>query len=144
MIVFPPLVSLQEKRVRATQIELETKMWVKDEKLRQLKEIVCNREREEKARKAKVTAARNSTFNRSKSPPPKPSQPPVRLRHRRSRSTGGNTVWVDHKPTSTLKTGEFHAMRFTVDLLVTYSLWDNPPVGDIFVDDRPVLKKSNL
>lgn len=96
-----------EKRVRATQIELETKMWVKDEKLRQLKEIVCNREREEKARKAKVTATRNSTFNRSKSPPPKPSQPPVRLRHRRSRSTGGNTIWVDHKPTSTLKTDTF-------------------------------------
>ncbi|XP_038058340.1 kinesin-like protein KIF23 isoform X2 [Patiria miniata] len=86
-----------EKRVRATQMEMQTKIWVKDEKLRQLKQIVCARqEREDKARKAKAD------LNRTRSPPPKMTQPPVKLRHRRSRST--SNAWIDHKPATTLDT----------------------------------------
>ncbi|XP_022106486.1 kinesin-like protein KIF23 isoform X2 [Acanthaster planci] len=86
-----------EKRVRATQMEMQTKIWVKDEKLRQLKQIVCaQQEREDKARKAKAD------LNRTRSPPPKTTQPPVKLRHRRSRST--SNAWIDHKPATTLET----------------------------------------
>ncbi|XP_033102278.1 kinesin-like protein KIF23 isoform X2 [Anneissia japonica] len=87
-----------DKRVRAKQLEMQNKIWVKDEKLRQLKEIVCAREAaSNKARERKAALA----HNRSKSPPPKRNPPPVKLRHRRSRSATDN-VWIDHKPSSTI------------------------------------------
>eukprot|EP00058_Branchiostoma_floridae_P012343 XP_002597831.1 hypothetical protein BRAFLDRAFT_130188 [Branchiostoma floridae] len=41
---------------------------------------------------------------RAKSPPPKPTAPPVRLNHRRSRSASGDR-WLDHKPVCNLDTG---------------------------------------
>ncbi|XP_033624809.1 kinesin-like protein KIF23 isoform X1 [Asterias rubens] len=86
-----------EKRVKATQMEMQTKIWVKDEKLRQLKQIVCARqEREDNAKKVKAD------LNRTRSPPARMTQPPVKLRHRRSRST--SNAWVDHKPASTIDT----------------------------------------
>ncbi|XP_077996675.1 kinesin-like protein KIF23 [Glandiceps talaboti] len=125
-----------EKRIKAKQMEMQNKIWVKDEKLRQLKEIVCvdganaltsESESEPDPRRGRPPtrpkpAPRGKTPNtdrgmygqksgisskyRSKSPPPVPSRshiPPVRLRHRRSKSTNADT-WVDHKPMSTLET----------------------------------------
>ncbi|XP_071941974.1 kinesin-like protein KIF23 isoform X2 [Antedon mediterranea] len=89
-----------EKRVKAKQLEMQNKIWVKDEKLRQLKEIVCAREAASNRVKERRAAV---IHNRSKSPPPKRNPPPVKLRHRRSRSASGS-VWIDHKPATTIGT----------------------------------------
>ncbi|XP_026118837.1 kinesin-like protein KIF23 isoform X5 [Carassius auratus] len=86
-----------ERRVNAKQLEMQNKLWVKDEKLKQLKAIVTegkseNREPQRPSReKDKVPA------KRSASPSPVPTGPPVRPLHRRSHSAGGER-WVDHKP----------------------------------------------
>nr|XP_054752223.1 kinesin-like protein KIF23 isoform X1 [Lytechinus pictus] len=92
------------KRVRQTEMKMQTEMWVREEKLRQLKEIVQGHEEEESAKKAAKEVLAES-FNRSKSPPPqrKTNPPPVRLRHRRSRSAS-NSIWIDHQPIETLDT----------------------------------------
>ncbi|XP_072004841.1 kinesin-like protein KIF23 isoform X5 [Engystomops pustulosus] len=92
-----------ERRVAAKQIEMQNKLWVKDEKLKQLKAIVTEskgdrpeRPSREKDRDAKVPI-------RSISPSPVPNVPPVHSRHRRSRSAGAER-WVDHKPTGSVET----------------------------------------
>ncbi|XP_062498521.1 kinesin-like protein KIF23 isoform X5 [Pezoporus occidentalis] len=90
-----------ERRVAAKQLEMQNKLWVKDEKLKQLKAIVTEPKNEKPERPSRVRD-REKPVQRSVSPPPAPSAPPVRLRHRRSRSAGER--WVDHKPPSNVPT----------------------------------------
>uniref|UniRef100_A0A8C3JFI5 Kinesin-like protein n=1 Tax=Calidris pygmaea TaxID=425635 RepID=A0A8C3JFI5_9CHAR len=90
-----------ERRVAAKQLEMQNKLWVKDEKLKQLKAIVTEPKKEKPERPSRERD-REKPVQRSVSPPPVPNAPPVRLRHRRSRSAGER--WVDHKPPSNLPT----------------------------------------
>ncbi|XP_035484712.1 kinesin-like protein KIF23 isoform X8 [Scophthalmus maximus] len=97
-----------ERRVNAKQLEMQNKLWVKDEKLKQLKAIVtessngsgggCPTERPERPSRERD---RNIGQKRSASPSPLPTAPPVHPMHRRSHSAGGEK-WVDHKPSSNL------------------------------------------
>ncbi|XP_048471888.1 kinesin-like protein KIF23 isoform X3 [Rhincodon typus] len=93
-----------ERRVQAKQLEMQNKLWVKDEKLKQLKAIVAEA-RTERPEKLERTPKENDkkVHVRSASPPSVPNAPPVRLRHRRSRSAGGER-WVDHKPVGSVET----------------------------------------
>uniref|UniRef100_A0A8C8A9Q9 Kinesin-like protein n=1 Tax=Otus sunia TaxID=257818 RepID=A0A8C8A9Q9_9STRI len=93
-----------ERRVAAKQLEMQNKLWVKDEKLKQLKAIVTEpkNEKSEKPERPSRERDREKPVQRSASPPSVPNAPPVRLRHRRSRSAGER--WVDHKPPSNLPT----------------------------------------
>ncbi|XP_020496845.1 kinesin-like protein KIF23 isoform X5 [Labrus bergylta] len=95
-----------ERRVNAKQMEMQNKLWVKDEKLKQLKAIVTESgsggvgfpvERQEKPERP----SRERDQKRSASPSSLPTSTPVHLTHRRSHSAGGEK-WVDHKPTSNL------------------------------------------
>ncbi|XP_035508069.1 kinesin-like protein KIF23 isoform X1 [Morone saxatilis] len=95
-----------ERRVNAKQLEMQNKLWVKDEKLKQLKAIVTESsgggtERPEKPERPSRERDRNIAQKRSASPSPLPTAPPVHPMHRRSHSAGGDK-WVDHKPTSNL------------------------------------------
>ncbi|KFV03665.1 Kinesin-like KIF23, partial [Pterocles gutturalis] len=90
-----------ECRVAAKQLEMQNKLWVKDEKLKQLKAIVTEPKNEKPERPSRERD-REKPVQRSVSPSPVPNAPPVRLRHRRSRSAGER--WVDHKPPSNLPT----------------------------------------
>ncbi|XP_059768867.1 kinesin-like protein KIF23 isoform X5 [Balaenoptera ricei] len=90
-----------ERRVAAKQLEMQNKLWVKDEKLKQLKAIVTEPKTERPERPSRERDREKAT-RRSVSPSPVPNAPPVRLRHRRSRSAGDR--WVDHKPASNLQT----------------------------------------
>ncbi|PKU32920.1 hypothetical protein llap_16776 [Limosa lapponica baueri] len=90
-----------ERRVAAKQLEMQNKLWVKDEKLKQLKAIVTEPKMEKPERPSRERD-REKPVQRSVSPSPVPNAPPVRLRHRRSRSAGER--WVDHKPPSNLPT----------------------------------------
>ncbi|XP_058521600.1 kinesin-like protein KIF23 isoform X4 [Ochotona princeps] len=90
-----------ERRVAATQLEMQNKLWVKDEKLKQLKAIVTEPKTERPERPSRERD-REKVIPRSASPPPVPNAPPIRLRHRRSRSAGDR--WVDHKPASNVQT----------------------------------------
>ncbi|KAM9766222.1 kinesin-like protein KIF23 isoform 5-T5 [Menidia menidia] len=96
-----------ERRVNAKQLELQNKLWVKDEKLKQLKAIVTESsggvpsDRPQKPERPSREKDRNMAQKRSASPSPLPTAPPVRPTHRRSRSAGGDK-WVDHKPPSNL------------------------------------------
>ncbi|XP_048812252.1 kinesin-like protein KIF23 isoform X5 [Lagopus muta] len=90
-----------ERRVAAKQLEMQNKLWVKDEKLKQLKAIVTE-SKSEKPERPSREREREKPIQRSVSPPPVPNTPPVRLRRRRSRSAGER--WVDHKPPSNLPT----------------------------------------
>ncbi|KAM9639158.1 kinesin-like protein KIF23 isoform 10-T11 [Morphnus guianensis] len=90
-----------ERRVAAKQLEMQNKLWVKDEKLKQLKAIVTEPKNEKPERPSRERD-REKPVQRSASPSPAPNAPPVRLRHRRSRSAGER--WVDHKPPSNLPT----------------------------------------
>ncbi|XP_067411592.1 kinesin-like protein KIF23 isoform X5 [Emydura macquarii macquarii] len=90
-----------ERRVAAKQLEMQNKLWVKDEKLKQLKAIVTEPKTEKPERPSREKD-REKAFQRSVSPPPAPNAPAVRLRHRRSRSAGER--WVDHKPPSNVPT----------------------------------------
>ncbi|XP_056871930.1 kinesin-like protein KIF23 isoform X5 [Takifugu flavidus] len=96
------------RRVNAKQMELQNKLWMKDEKLKQLKAIVtesssssrvggCPTERPEKPERPSRDRDRNINQKRSASPPPLPTALPVHPLHRRSHSAGGEK-WVDHKP----------------------------------------------
>ncbi|XP_073319824.1 kinesin-like protein KIF23 isoform X2 [Pagrus major] len=98
-----------ERRVNAKQLEMQNKLWVKDEKLKQLKAIVTESsgsgsgptEHPDKPDRPSRERDRNLAQKRSASPSPLPTAPPVHPRHRRSQSAGGEK-WVDHKPTSNL------------------------------------------
>ncbi|NWY04963.1 KIF23 protein, partial [Nothoprocta ornata] len=90
-----------ERRVAAKQLEMQNKLWVKDEKLKQLKAIVTEPKNEKPERPSRERD-REKPVQRSASPSPVSNAPPVRLRHRRSRSAGER--WVDHKPPSNLPT----------------------------------------
>ncbi|KFZ63483.1 Kinesin-like KIF23, partial [Podiceps cristatus] len=90
-----------ERRVAAKQLEMQNKLWVKDEKLKQLKAIVTEPKNEKPERPSRERDQEKPT-QRSVSPSPVPNTPPVRLRRRRSRSAGER--WVDHKPPSNLPT----------------------------------------
>ncbi|NXP07312.1 KIF23 protein, partial [Thinocorus orbignyianus] len=90
-----------ERRVAAKQLEMQNKLWVKDEKLKQLKAIVTEPKNEKPERPSRERD-REKPLQRSVSPSSVPNVPPVRLRHRRSRSAGER--WVDHKPPSNLPT----------------------------------------
>ncbi|XP_076980044.1 kinesin-like protein KIF23 isoform X6 [Tamandua tetradactyla] len=90
-----------ERRVAAKQLEMQNKLWVKDEKLKQLKAIVTE-PKPEKPERPSRERDREKVTQRSASPSPVPNAPPIRLRHRRSRSAGDR--WVDHKPASNVQT----------------------------------------
>ncbi|NXG56844.1 KIF23 protein, partial [Hemiprocne comata] len=90
-----------ERRVAAKQLEMQNKLWVKDEKLKQLKAIVTEPKNEKPERPSRERD-REKPVQRPVSPSPVSNAPPVRLRHRRSRSAGER--WVDHKPPSNLPT----------------------------------------
>uniref|UniRef100_A0A3P8Z1F2 Kinesin-like protein n=1 Tax=Esox lucius TaxID=8010 RepID=A0A3P8Z1F2_ESOLU len=74
-----------DRRVNAKELEMRNKLWVKDEKLKQLKAIVSEG---------------NSS---QRGPQEREAIPaiPFHPRHRRSHSAGGER-WVDHKPASNL------------------------------------------
>ncbi|XP_068954301.1 kinesin-like protein KIF23 isoform X6 [Petaurus breviceps papuanus] len=90
-----------ERRVAAKQLEMQNKLWVKDEKLKQLKAIVTEPKNDKPERPSRERD-REKIPQRSVSPSPIPNAPPIRLRHRRSRSAGDR--WVDHKPASNVQT----------------------------------------
>ncbi|XP_027871497.1 kinesin-like protein KIF23 isoform X6 [Xiphophorus couchianus] len=98
-----------ERRVNAKQLELQNKLWVKDEKLKQLKAIVTENggasggpaEPPRKPERPSRERDRNIAEKRSASPTPLSTIPPVHPMHRRSHSAGGEK-WVDHKPASNL------------------------------------------
>ncbi|XP_056464187.1 kinesin-like protein KIF23 isoform X8 [Gadus chalcogrammus] len=98
-----------ERRVNAKQLEMQNQLWVKDEKLKQLKAIVTESssgsagptERPDKPQRPSREKDRPATQKRSSSPSPMPTAPPVHQRHRRSHSTGGEK-WVDHTPSTNL------------------------------------------
>uniref|UniRef100_A0A8C2QA27 Kinesin-like protein n=1 Tax=Cyprinus carpio TaxID=7962 RepID=A0A8C2QA27_CYPCA len=88
-----------ERRVNAKQLEMQNKLWVKDEKLKQLKAIVTEGKTENQQPKRPSREKDKVPAKRSASPSPVPTGPPVRPLHRRSHSAGGER-WVDHKPTT--------------------------------------------
>ncbi|XP_040894641.1 kinesin-like protein KIF23 isoform X1 [Toxotes jaculatrix] len=100
-----------ERRVNAMQLEMQNKLWVKDEKLKQLKAIVTESKTPgrpdpppRQTQPQRPSREERLPAKRSASPSPAPTVPPVRPLHRRSRSAGGEK-WVDHKPTSNLDLG---------------------------------------
>ncbi|NXO05859.1 KIF23 protein, partial [Oriolus oriolus] len=90
-----------ERRVAAKQLEMQNKLWVKDEKLKQLKAIVTE-PRAERPERPSREREREKPLPRSVSPSPAPSAPAAPLRPRRSRSAGER--WVDHRPPSHVPT----------------------------------------
>uniref|UniRef100_A0A3Q1ETX8 Kinesin-like protein n=1 Tax=Acanthochromis polyacanthus TaxID=80966 RepID=A0A3Q1ETX8_9TELE len=100
-----------ERRVNAMQLEMQNKLWVKDEKLKQLKAIVTESKTPgrpqpppRQTQPQRPSREERLPAKRSASPSPLPTTTPVRPLHRRSRSAGGEK-WVDHKPTSSLDLG---------------------------------------
>ncbi|XP_077119327.1 kinesin-like protein KIF23 isoform X6 [Ranitomeya variabilis] len=92
-----------ERRVAAKQLEMQNKLWVKDEKLKQLKAIVTETKGDRPERPTRERDREPKTPMRSISPSPVPNVPPVHSRHRRSRSAGAER-WVDHKPSGSVET----------------------------------------
>ncbi|XP_014743290.1 PREDICTED: kinesin-like protein KIF23 [Sturnus vulgaris] len=90
-----------ERRVAAKQLEMQNKLWVKDEKLKQLKAIVTE-PRAERPERPSRERDREKPVPRSVSPSPVPVGPAAPLRPRRSRSAGER--WVDHRPPSHVPT----------------------------------------
>ncbi|XP_056356103.1 kinesin-like protein KIF23 isoform X6 [Oenanthe melanoleuca] len=90
-----------ERRVAAKQLEMQNKLWVKDEKLKQLKAIVTE-PRAERPERPSRERDREKPLPRSVSPSPAPVGPAAPLRPRRSRSAGER--WVDHRPPSHVPT----------------------------------------
>ncbi|CAL8294345.1 unnamed protein product [Boreogadus saida] len=112
-----------ERRVNAKQLEMQNKLWVKNEKLKQLKAIVTETQGaaapppdtpqrqarppdtpQRQARPQRPHREERLPAKRSASPSPMPTTTPVRALHRRSRSAGGEK-WVDHKPASSVDLG---------------------------------------
>nr|XP_057932145.1 kinesin-like protein KIF23 isoform X2 [Doryrhamphus excisus] len=101
------------RRVNAMQQQMQNKLWVKDEKLKQLKAIVTESKtpgrpepppRQTQPKRPSREERLPTPAKRSASPSPVPTSTPVRPLHRRSRSAGGEK-WVDHKPASSLDLG---------------------------------------
>uniref|UniRef100_A0A3B5KZX4 Kinesin-like protein n=1 Tax=Xiphophorus couchianus TaxID=32473 RepID=A0A3B5KZX4_9TELE len=98
-----------ERRVNAMQLEMQNKLWVKDEKLKQLKAIVTESKTPGRPDPHAITVKLKELVVY---PHPTPfwtfstgsTTTPVRPRHRRSRSAGVEK-WVDHKPPSSLDLG---------------------------------------
>ncbi|XDV28898.1 hypothetical protein PO909_032092 [Leuciscus waleckii] len=88
-----------ERRVNAKQLEMQNKLWVKDEKLKQLKAIVTEGKTENRQPQRPSREKDKVPPKRSASPSPVPTGPAVRPLHRRSHSAGGER-WVDHTPSS--------------------------------------------
>ncbi|XP_040019094.2 kinesin-like protein KIF23 isoform X2 [Gasterosteus aculeatus] len=100
-----------DRRVNAMQLEMQNKLWVKDEKLKQLKAIVTESKTPgrpdpppRQTQPQRPSREERLPAKRSASPSPVPTTTPVRPLHRRSHSAGGEK-WVDHKPTSSLDLG---------------------------------------
>ncbi|KAM7002590.1 LOW QUALITY PROTEIN: kinesin-like protein KIF23 [Tautogolabrus adspersus] len=100
-----------DRRVNAMQLEMQNKLWVKDEKLKQLKAIVTESKPSSRpdppprqTQPKRPSREERLPAKRSASPSPIPTTTPVRPLHRRSRSAGGEK-WVDHKPSSSLDLG---------------------------------------
>ncbi|XP_076011373.1 kinesin-like protein KIF23 isoform X7 [Genypterus blacodes] len=104
-----------ERRVNAKQLEMQNKLWVKDEKLKQLKAIVTESSSnggggsstagrpEKPERPARDRDAHNNPPQKRSASPSASLRPlPVHQLHRRSHSAGGEK-WVDHKPASNLE-----------------------------------------
>ncbi|XP_018108825.1 kinesin-like protein KIF23 isoform X6 [Xenopus laevis] len=92
-----------ERRVAAKQIEMQNKLWVKDEKLKQLKAIVTETKSDKPERPPREKDREPRVPVRSVSPSPAPTALPAHPRHRRSRSAGTER-WVDHKPPNSVET----------------------------------------
>ncbi|CAB1339005.1 unnamed protein product [Coregonus sp. 'balchen'] len=106
-----------DRRVNAKQLEMQNKLWVKDEKLKQLKAIVSesNSSATSEQQLASVISEWEQRFPIGRDPPGTPGAygsatpygsnsttgTPIHPRHRRSHSAGGER-WVDHKPPSNL------------------------------------------
>uniref|UniRef100_A0A3P8VKE4 Kinesin-like protein n=1 Tax=Cynoglossus semilaevis TaxID=244447 RepID=A0A3P8VKE4_CYNSE len=86
-----------ERQVNAKQLEMQNKLWVKDEKLKQLKAIVIESKAPERPPRE-----RDRSMAQKRTPSPLSTALPVHPMHRRSHSAGGEK-WVDHKPTSNLE-----------------------------------------
>ncbi|KAL7402321.1 hypothetical protein ABVT39_013137 [Epinephelus coioides] len=100
-----------DRRVNAMQLEMQNKLWVKDEKLKQLKAIVTESKTSgrpepppRQTQPKRPSREERLPAKRSASPSPVPTTTPVRPLHRRSRSAGGEK-WVDHKPSSSVDLG---------------------------------------
>ncbi|XP_030282594.1 kinesin-like protein KIF23 isoform X2 [Sparus aurata] len=100
-----------DRRVNAMQLEMQNKLWVKDEKLKQLKAIVTESRTPgrpdpppRQTQPKRPSREERLPAKRSASPSPVPTSTPVRPLHRRSRSAGGEK-WVDHKPSSSMDLG---------------------------------------
>ncbi|XP_042352799.1 kinesin-like protein KIF23 isoform X2 [Plectropomus leopardus] len=100
-----------DRRVNAMQLEMQNKLWVKDEKLKQLKAIVTESKTTgrpdpppRQTQPQRPSREERPPAKRSASPSPVPTTTPVRPLHRRSRSAGGEK-WVDHKPSSSMDLG---------------------------------------
>ncbi|KAJ8252294.1 hypothetical protein COCON_G00216060 [Conger conger] len=98
-----------ERRVNAKQLEMQNRLWVKDEKLKQLTAIVTETksdwpEKETPQRPSRQRDRGPTKRSASPSPSPMPTGLPARPPHRRSRSAGAEK-WVDHKPANGLDLG---------------------------------------
>ncbi|XP_061773141.1 kinesin-like protein KIF23 isoform X1 [Nerophis ophidion] len=102
-----------ERRVNAVQQQLQNKLWVKDEQLKQVIAIVTENNkpgrpepppRQTQPQRPSREERLPIPAKRSASPSAVPTSTPVRPLHRRSRSAGGEK-WVDHKPSSSLDLG---------------------------------------
>ncbi|XP_068617155.1 kinesin-like protein KIF23 [Brachionichthys hirsutus] len=103
-----------ERQVHAKQLEMQNKLWVKDEKLKQLKAIVTesgggsgsgsdgSAEPPRKPERPSRERERAAAQKRSASPSPHPMALPVHPIHRRSHSADGEK-WVDHNPPNNLE-----------------------------------------
>ncbi|XP_008308714.1 kinesin-like protein KIF23 isoform X6 [Cynoglossus semilaevis] len=106
-----------ERQVNAKQLEMQNKLWVKDEKLKQLKAIVIESSSSSGAAGGggggggvpqrseapeRPPRERDRSMAQKRTPSPLSTALPVHPMHRRSHSAGGEK-WVDHKPTSNLE-----------------------------------------
>jgi kinesin family protein 23 len=86
------------KRVKSKEDEMQAKVWQREEKLRQLKDIVQNMKSDRPVTRSQIRSGVKT--ERSKSPPPV-AKKPIKARHRRSKS---DCSWIEHKPSCNLET----------------------------------------
>ncbi|XP_033847388.1 kinesin-like protein KIF23 isoform X4 [Periophthalmus magnuspinnatus] len=93
------------RQVNAKQLEMQNKLWVKDEKLKQLKAIVTESNGSAGVQECPQRPSREKdrAVRQKRSASPSPVAPiPVHPTHRRSHSCGAEK-WVDHKPSTNLE-----------------------------------------